>query len=69
MQNGVPTWIDIDDMGDNIFLSMSQAVKDSVAVILCMSTSYQESQNCLREAQVGWFIDYTFPLLWSGDKN
>ena len=47
---GYSTWIDKEDMGDELLSSMALAVNNSAVVVLCYSEEYQRSISCRQEA-------------------
>ncbi|KAH3856241.1 hypothetical protein DPMN_098825 [Dreissena polymorpha] len=49
--NGFKVWIDIYDMKGDTFDAMAEAVEDASIFIMCMSSGYQESKNCEKEAK------------------
>ncbi|XP_075249994.1 uncharacterized protein LOC142342527 isoform X3 [Convolutriloba macropyga] len=49
---GYDTWIDDNQMGDNVMLSMAEGVFNSDAVLICLTDNYQNSFNCQREASM-----------------
>ncbi|XP_069131231.1 uncharacterized protein [Argopecten irradians] len=48
---GFPVWMDVYHMKGNLLDAMSQAIKESKVVIMCVSEQYGESKNCRTEAQ------------------
>ncbi|XP_046358633.2 uncharacterized protein LOC124136687 [Haliotis rufescens] len=64
---GFRLWIDIDDMAGSTLGAMANAVEKASAVILFVSESYFESQNCRQEAEYTYKLKKTMvPVLLQG---
>ncbi|XP_067664453.1 uncharacterized protein [Haliotis asinina] len=65
---GFRLWIDIDDMAGSTLGAMANAVEKASAVILFISESYFESQNCRQEAEYTYKLKKTMvPVLLQGN--
>jgi len=42
-------WIDTQEMRDNMYSKMAEAVEDSDIILVCMSKKYNESYHCEKE--------------------
>jgi hypothetical protein len=47
----IPTWIDIENMGKNVYDSMAEGVQGAAAMVCFMSNEYKDSRNCQLEAK------------------
>jgi hypothetical protein len=47
--HSIPTWIDIDNMGANVYDSMAEGVQGAAAIVCFMTDEYKESRNCQLE--------------------
>ena len=45
----INTWIDVDDMGSDIFISMATGIEKSDILLILLSNEYCRSENCIRE--------------------
>ncbi|XP_033742657.1 uncharacterized protein LOC117329061 [Pecten maximus] len=50
-EHGLPVWMDVYNMKGNLLDAMSQAIKDSDIVVICVSEQYGKSGNCRTEAE------------------
>ncbi|KAJ1563197.1 putative serine/threonine protein phosphatase [Cladochytrium tenue] len=48
-KNSVSVWIDVEEMRQSIFDSMTRGVSKSRVIIVCLSKQYEASLNCQRE--------------------
>ncbi|CAL1544855.1 unnamed protein product [Lymnaea stagnalis] len=48
------TWIDVEDMSGSTLDSMSTAIEDAAAVLVCMSPAYKTSKYCKLEAEYAY---------------
>nr|XP_022291843.1 uncharacterized protein LOC111103106 [Crassostrea virginica] len=47
---GFPVWMDIEQMRENVYDRMAEAIQNASVVLIAMSYSYQRSEYCRREA-------------------
>jgi hypothetical protein len=53
---GLLTWIDVDNMSENLFDGMSRAIETCTVVLICFSDEYRQSVNCRLEAEYAFKI-------------
>ncbi len=51
VKRGYKVWIDMEQMSGNVADRMAEAVENSAAVLICVSSKYKESANCRQEAE------------------
>ncbi|KAI9340856.1 hypothetical protein BDR26DRAFT_860980 [Obelidium mucronatum] len=56
-ERGFTCWLDLEQMSENVYVRMSEAVIGSKVIVACLSKAYEESGNCKRE--LGFAADQT----------
>eukprot|EP00051_Salpingoeca_urceolata_P035300 m.29077 g.29077 ORF g.29077 m.29077 type:complete len:818 (-) comp9044_c0_seq1:266-2719(-) len=51
---GINTWIDVEQMQGSTLSAMSAAVEQASVILVCVSSSYQESRACRSEAEYAY---------------
>jgi len=59
---GLPTWVDYNNMGADLMESMADAVENAKAVCVFVTPAYKESANCRREC--AYAIEQKKPIVW-----
>ncbi|KAJ3031883.1 UNVERIFIED_CONTAM: COBW domain-containing protein 1 [Siphonaria sp. JEL0065] len=57
LERGFTVWLDLEQMHENVYVRMCEAVLGSKVVVACLSKAYEESGNCKRE--LGFAADQT----------
>jgi len=53
-QKGYPIWIDVEQMEGSVLEKISEAIEESIVVIVGFSSQYKESQACRTEAEYAY---------------
>ncbi|XP_075250993.1 uncharacterized protein LOC142343176 [Convolutriloba macropyga] len=62
--SGIPTWMDVENMGADTLASMAEAVENAFCVLVCVSEKYKESSACRSEAEYSYNLHKdTVPIM------
>ena len=53
-RNGFKTWIDWNDIDNDMYTSMATAVESSDIILVILSNEYCNSEHCIKECEYAW---------------